>query len=203
MTETTMRVEFLSGCYNVLPSKALSELVISNMREIGAPEYTEEELEFAEKIAETVPREQKRDALRKRKVPNWEKYMDVDLVTDILDPWDEGEVSAGSTDVSDVSWNTPTMEFSTTAFVLGAPGHSWQHVACSGTSIGHKSLLFAAKVIAGSALDLITKPEMLKRAQDEFKDRMKGRKYRCPIPDELQPPLEVARATAEAVGKRS
>jgi aminobenzoyl-glutamate utilization protein B len=203
MTETTMRFEFLSGCYNVLPSKALSELVILNMREIGAPEYTEEELEFAGKIAETVPREQKRDALRKRKVPNWERYMDVDLVTDILDPWDEGEVSAGSTDVSDVSWNTPTMEFSTTAFVLGAPGHSWQHVACSGTSIGHKSLLFAAKVIAGSALDLITKQEMLKRAQDEFKDRMKGRKYKCPIPDELQPPLEVARATAEAVGKRS
>jgi len=94
------------------------------------------------------------------------------------------------------------MEFSTTTFVLGAPGHSWQHVACSGMSIGHKSLIFAAKTIAGTALDLMTKPELLKKAQDEFGKRMERRTYRCPIPDEIQPPLEVARVAAEAAEKR-
>jgi aminobenzoyl-glutamate utilization protein B len=202
MTETNLEVEFLGGCYNKLPNRALSELVTANMREIGVPRYTGEELEFAGRIAESFPKEQKRDALRNRKVPDWERYVDVDLVTDILDAWDEGEVSAGSTDVSDVSWKTPTMEFSTTAFVLGAPGHSWQHVACSGMSIGHKSLIFAAKTIAGTALDLMTKPELLKKAQDEFGKRMERRTYRCPIPDEIQPPLEVARVAAEAAEKR-
>jgi len=202
MTETGLKVEFLGGCYNKLPNRALSELVTANMREIGAPQYTEEELKFAGRIAKTFLKEQKRDALRNRKVPDWEKYVDVDLVTDILDAWDEGEVSAGSTDVSDVSWKTPTMEFSTTAFVLGAPGHSWQHVACSGMSIGHKSLIFAAKTIAGTALDLMTKPEFLKKARDEFGKRMEGSTYRCPIPDDIQPPLEVARVAAEAAEKR-
>ncbi|MDH5199648.1 MAG: M20 family metallopeptidase [Candidatus Bathyarchaeota archaeon] len=202
MTETNLEVEFLGGCYNKLPSRALSELVTANMREIGAPRYTGEELEFAGRIAKSFPKEQKRDALRNRKVPDWEKYVDIDLVTDILDAWDEGEVSAGSTDVSDVSWKTPTMEFSTTTFVLGAPGHSWQHVSCSGMSIGHKSLIFAAKTIAGTALDLMTKPELLKKAQDEFGKRMERRTYRCPIPDEIQPPLEVARVAAEAAEKR-
>ena len=202
MTETALKVEFLGGCYNKLPNRALSELVTENMREIGAPRYTGEELEFAGRIAETFPKEQKRDVLRNRKVPDWEKYIDVDLVTDILDAWDEGEVSAGSTDVSDVSWKTPTMEFSTTTFVLGAPGHSWQHVACSGMSIGHKSLIFAAKTIAGTAMDLMTKPELLKKAWDEFGKRMEGRTYRCPIPDDIQPPLEVARVAAEAAEKR-
>ncbi len=202
MTETNLKVEFLGGCYNKLPNRALSELVATNMREIGVPLYTGEELEFAAIIAESFPKEQKRDTLRNRKVPDWEKYIDVDLVTDILDAWDEGEVSAGSTDVSDVSWKTPTMEFSTTTFVLGAPGHSWQHVACSGMSIGHKSLIFAAKTIAGTALDLMTKPELLDKARDEFGKRMEGRTYRCPIPDEIQPPLEVARVAAEAAEKR-
>jgi len=202
MTGTTHRVEFLGGCYNLLPNKTLSKLVVSNMREIGPPEYTEEEMEFARKIGETVPKEQKRDALRKAEFPNWERYVDVDLVQEVLDPWDEGKVMAGSTDVSDVSWVTPTMEFGTTAFVLGAPGHSWQAVACSGMSIGHKSLIFAAKTIAGAALDLITKPELLKRAQEEFKERMKDRAYKCPIPDDVQPPLEVARAAAEAAMKK-
>jgi aminobenzoyl-glutamate utilization protein B len=197
MTDTSLEVEFLGGCYNKLPNRALSELVVANMREIGVPEYTDAELEFARRIAETVPRQQKIDALRKRKVPDWERYVDVDLVTDILDAWDEGEVSAGSTDVSDVSWKTPTMEFGTVAFVLGAPGHSWQAVACSGTSIGHKSLMFAAKTIAGSALDLLTRPELLKKAHEEQEDRLKGRAYRCPIPDDVGPPLEVARIAAE------
>ena len=197
MTDTRLEVEFLGGCYNKMPNKTLSELVVANMREIGAPEYTDEELEFAAKIAETVPRQQKIDALRKRKVPDYEKYVDVDLVTDVLDAWDEGEVSAGSTDVSDVSWKTPTMEFGTTAFVLGAPGHSWQSVACSGTSIGHKSLIFAAKTIAGASLDLLTKPDTLDRARREHEERLLGRSYKCPIPDDVQPPLEVARVAAE------
>jgi len=196
MTETRLKVEFIAGIYNLLPSKTLSGVVVRNMREVGSPSYTEEELAFAKKIAETVPREQKIDNLRKVKLPNWERYVDVDLVTDILDPWNEGEVSGGSTDVSDVSWKTPTMEFGTTTFVLGAPGHSWQAVACSGTSIGHKSLIFAAKTMAGSTLDLLTKPELLKKAKEEHEEKMKGRVYRCPIPADINPPLEMARATA-------
>ncbi len=197
MTETDLRVEFIGGCYNLLPSGALSRVVTSNMRGIGAPSYTDEELEFASRIAESFPKQQKIDNLRKQKVPDWERYVDVDLVTDILDPWDEGEVSPGSTDVSDVSWKVPTMEFSTATFVLGAPGHSWQHVACSGTSIGHKSLIFAAKTIAGSALDLMTRPELLEEAKEEHGRRLLGRTYKCPIPDDVDPPLEVARAAAE------
>jgi aminobenzoyl-glutamate utilization protein B len=95
------------------------------------------------------------------------------------------------------------MEFGTAAFVLGAPGHSWQHVACSGTSIGHKSLVFAAKTIAGSALDLFTKPDLLESAQEEHDEKMKGRSYRCPIPDHIPPPLEIARETAEKLKGRS
>ena len=197
MTDTKLEVEFIDALYNVLPNKTLSETVLTNMREVGAPEYTEEELKFAAEIAKTVPKEQKIDSLRKRKVPNWEKYVDIDLVTDIIDPWDEGETSPGSTDVADVSWQGPTIEFGTTSFVLGAPGHSWQHVACSGMSIGHKSLIFAAKTMAGTAFDLLTKPELVLRAQEEFKEKLKGRTYKCPIPRDVDPPLKTAREAAE------
>jgi len=108
MTETELKVEFIDAIYNLLPNKTLSDVVISNMRKVGVPTYTSEELEFAAKIAETVPKQQKVDSLRNRKVPDYEKFIDVDLVTDILDPWDEGEVNPGSTDVGDVSWTTPT-----------------------------------------------------------------------------------------------
>ncbi|RLI10156.1 amidohydrolase [Candidatus Bathyarchaeota archaeon] len=188
MARTTHRVEFLTGCYNLLPNKTLSELVVSNMREIGAPKHTEE-LEFARELNESIPPEQKKESLRKSKRPGWEKMLDELFDERVLDAWNEGMVMAGSTDVSDVSWVTPTMEFSTTCCILGTPGHSWQFTAQTGTSIGHKSLIFASKVIAASALDLLTKPELLKKAREEWKERLGGRVYKPPIPADLKPPL--------------
>ncbi len=189
MTETRLEVEFLKAVYNKLPSKALSELVTSNMRLIGAPKWSKEEMAFAEELSKNVPPEQKRDDLRKSKRPGWEKLEGVVMDSSVPDAWDEGEVSHGSTDVSDVSWKAPTMEFSTSTWPLGTPGHSWMNVAASGTGIGHKSLIFASKVIAASALDLLTKPELLKEAWEEQNRRTMGKTYRSPLPVDAKPPL--------------
>jgi len=202
MTETELKVGLLTAVYNKLPNKTLSELVTANMREVGAPTYTEEELAFAAEIGKTIDRQNKVDGLRKNKVPNWERYVDVDLPTDILDAWNEGEIGHGSTDVSDVSWQCPTMEFGTTCDVLGAPGHDWRFTAVSGMSIGHKSLIFAAKTMAASALDLYTKPELLKKAKEEHAKRLVGRKYTSPIPEGINPPLEIAKEAWERLKGR-
>jgi aminobenzoyl-glutamate utilization protein B len=189
MARTTHKVEFLTGCYNTLPNKTLIDLVIRNMREIGAPKHTVEEIEFAEKMNESIPPELKREGLRKSKLPDWEKMVDELFDERVLDPWDEGEEGGGSTDVADVSWNTPTLEFTTACCMLGTPGHSWQFVAQSGMSIGHKGLIFASKVIAASGLELLTNPALLKAAQDEWEERMGGKVYKSPLPADLKPPL--------------
>jgi len=140
--------------------------------------------------------------MRKAKVPNWEKYVDVDLMTDILDPWGEGETSPGSSDVGDVSWVCPTLEFGTSCNVLGAPGHSWAFVACAGSTIGHKSLVFAAKTMAGAAIDILTDGELRKAIKEEHGERLKGRTYKTPLPEGLQPPLEMARENWEKTPKQ-
>ena len=198
MTETTLSVEMDRGSYNKIPSKTLSEVVTANMRMVGAPTYSSEELAFASEIARSFPKQNKLDTLKKSKMPGWERYTDTDLPTDVLDPWDDGETSSGSTDVSHVSWNTPTMEFGTTCNVLGAPGHSWQFVATSGSSIGHKSLIFAAKTMAGAAIDLITNPELIIKAKEEHMRRMGKNVY---VPDtQRKPPLELAKQSAEKLG---
>jgi len=189
MANTTHEVEFLTGCYNMMPNKTLSELVVANMREVGAPTYTEEELEFAEELSRSIPPEQKKASLMKSRRPGWEDMVDKYFDDRALDAWNEGMVMGGSTDVSDVSWVTPTMEFGTTCNVLGTPGHSWQYTAQTGMSIGHKSLIFSSKVIAASALDLMTKPELLKKARDERSERLAGRVYVPAIPADLKPPL--------------
>ncbi|MCC6704014.1 MAG: amidohydrolase, partial [Thermomicrobiales bacterium] len=103
-------------------------------------------------------------------------------------PMRENEAGgAGSTDVADVSWITPTSQFRTACFALGAPGHSWANTSTSGSPIGHKGMLHAAKGMAISASRLIDDPALLKAAQDEFAASTAGRPYKCPIPAHVQP----------------
>jgi len=196
MARTTHEVEFIEGCHNVIPNKVLSDVVTANMREVGFPEYSASDMKFAEGIAETVPKDEKLEELRLAKRPNWESLVDTIIDTEIMDPWDDGFVWPGSTDVGDVSWTAPTMEFTTCTYVLGTGGHSWQVVALGASGVGHKSLLFAARTMAGSTIDLLTKPDMLKKAQDEFEKRKGGRKYVCPVGKDVKPPLKLARETA-------
>jgi aminobenzoyl-glutamate utilization protein B len=189
MTETELKVEFIKGIYNKIPNKVLSDAVAANMRGIGTPEYTEKELRFAEEVSKSISEDSKRTTLWKTKRPGWENLMDVVMDRTVPDAWNDGEISHGSTDVSDVSWQAPTMEFSTATYSLGTPGHSWQNVVYSGMSIGHKSLLFASKVIATTAIDFLTNPELLKAAWEELGRRRAGRTYKSPIPEDLGPPL--------------
>ncbi|MGQ9680323.1 MAG: amidohydrolase [Candidatus Bathyarchaeia archaeon] len=191
MTGTTHRVEFIKGVYNKIPNRTLSECVTSNMRLIGVPRYTDEDISFAEKVAESIPKEAKVEELRKSKRPGWEEMVDWLIDKEVPDAWNEGEVSHGSTDVSDVSWQAPTMEFSTATYVLGTPGHSWQVVAQSGSSLGHKSLLYASKIIAASIIDLLLHNDILEKAWKEHERRVAGRKYVSPIPGGLKPPLDL------------
>ena len=201
MTETTLDADHMGGIYNIIPNKTLSDIVTANMRQVGPPEYTPEELEFAAKLDATIDREQKINTIRDSKIPDWQKYVDKALDTEVHDPWDLGVVMPGSSDVGDVSWVTPAHEFLTATTVIGSPGHDWRWVATSGMSIGHKSLIFAAKTMAGAVLDLLTDPELVKAAKQEYSERLAGKTYK-PVSDS-KPPLEVARAMAEKLrGKR-
>jgi aminobenzoyl-glutamate utilization protein B len=191
MARTTHNVRFLTGVHNGLPNRPLAEIVVANMREIGAPTYTQEELEFAKELAKSVPTEQKLSRLRSSLLPNWEQLLDVDLDTNIYDPHgEERKGGGGSSDVADVAWNLPTQQFSTVMFIVGSPGHSWQNAASGGTSIGRKSSIFASKVMATSVIDLLTDPDLVEKAREDWAERMKGQVYKSPLPDDLAPPLD-------------
>ena len=191
MTKTEVKTEFIEGCYNLIPNKTIAKLIVKNMREIGLPKYSDEDLKFAEEIAKTITPEMKVAQLKKSKRPGWERLVDKLLDDEVPDPWGEGETSHGSTDVADVSWQAPTVEFSTATWILGTPAHSWQAVAQNGVGIGHKSLIFAAKVMASTVIDLLTNPDILNKAKEEHKQRINGKKYKSPIPPEHKPPIDI------------
>jgi aminobenzoyl-glutamate utilization protein B len=191
MTETELEIEFIKGIYNKIPSKVLSTVVTANMREVGTPSYTNEELEWAAELTKSVSKDAKIGSLRKTQRPGWENLVDVVMDTSVPDAWNDGIVSPGSTDVSDVSWMAPTMEFSTASWPLGTPGHSWMNVAASAHSIGHKSLIFASKVIATSGLELLSSCELRDKAWTEHAQRTMGKEYKPPIPEGMNPPLDM------------
>ncbi len=190
MAKTTSKVEFLTGCYDKLPNEVLSKLVVKEMRGIGAPKFSEEDESFAEKMGESIDINKKMNSLQKSNRPDWRSLRDVNFDTRILDDYRAGMVGAGSTDVSDVSWVTPTIEFTTTCCMLGTPGHSWQFTAQNGMSIGHRGLLFSTKVHTSTALELLTKPDLIKEVKEEWVTRLQGRTYEPPIPEGLAPPLD-------------
>ena len=107
-------------------------------------------------------------------------------VNDFLMPRFSGEVfQPGSTDVGDVSQLTPTAQLNAAVWPAGVPGHSWQIVACGKSRYAHAGLLFAGKALAGAAIDLLMRPELLAAAKEEFAGRAVG--YVCPIEPDAVP----------------
>ena len=96
----------------------------------------------------------------------------------------------GSTDVGDVSWVVPTAGFTTACWVPGTPGHSWQAVACGGTTIGKKGMQLAARMLAATAWDLFPDPKLIAAAKAEHTKRLDGRKYKPLLEKDQPPPLD-------------
>jgi aminobenzoyl-glutamate utilization protein B len=95
----------------------------------------------------------------------------------------------GSTDVGDVSWLVPTAQISVACQAFGTPGHSWQIVAQGTTSIAHKGMLTAAKILARTTADLFVQPQTIQAAKEELKEKLDGEVYACPIPAGIKPSI--------------
>jgi aminobenzoyl-glutamate utilization protein B len=169
MTGTKEEIEFITGCWEVLPNKTLSNILYKNLEDVGPPIFSEEEKQFAREIAKTFPKGQKETVLRSLSVPEFEKAMKSDLIEYVSPPEDVGKVIPGSTDLGDVSVKVPTAQCNVCTFVPGSAPHSWQVVATSGMGIGHKGMLVASKALALTAIDLLVKPDELRKAKDELR----------------------------------
>lgn len=190
MTETTMELEFLSGCYNTLMNRPIAEMIWNNMEKVGPAEFSEEDEKFARAMAENFSAEQRDRVIRRVREEHGVDLGDDCLHEGLLPPVEpKGRSGGGSTDVADVSWVTPTAQFSTACSPLGATGHSWQVTAASGMGIGHTGMLQAAKILGLTGWQLLTDPEALKKAQEAFEEDTREEKYVSPIPEGTLPPL--------------
>ena len=88
--------------------------------------------------------------------------------------------------MGDVSWQVPTAWFNTTCFAAYSQEHSWQNVSVEATSIGHKRLIYAARIIAYAAIKRYEDPSLIEKAKEEHPKRIASG-YQCPIPENAVP----------------
>jgi len=175
MTRTTLSaVQVDADMHEVLPNRTLSEIIHRNLQNIGAPKFTEEEKAFARKTQEPLGQTFDR------------------ALSEVVEPL-PAQPSQGlaSTDVGDISWFVPVGQLTVATHTFGAPGHSWQIVACTGMSIGEKGMLVAAKTLAASAIDLFQSPSVLQRAREDFARIRDPLKYITLIPEGQKAPRRI------------
>ncbi|MFB6300652.1 MAG: amidohydrolase [Halobacteriales archaeon] len=190
MTQTDVSERFLTGCYDYLPNHTVTDVVWENMETLGEIDYDEDDYAFAEELLETVSEENRQSELSDLPDDIRDEVEDHALYPEPIPAFDEGDLIAGSTEVGDVSYITPTAQFSAATWPVGTPGHSWQVVAANG-DFGQKGVTFAAKVLAGAAYDLMTDPETLEAAWEEFEEATGGEPYETPLPPEAEPPFDM------------
>lgn len=178
MTRTKLSVQVDTDCHEIIPNLALSRQLVKNMKLVGAPTFSQEEENFARQLQAPL-------------VAQFGREYPLALDTRIHPVTQNPESSKGSTDVGDISWRVPTSGIRATCFVADAPGHSWQNVSCIGSTIGEKGILFASKVLAITAVELMQNEEQILSAKAEWQQRMKGKKYFTFIPDGQTAPKSI------------
>lgn len=193
MTETRVEIDFVKGCSNLISNKVIAKKLWENLKELGAPEYTDEEMALAKAIHESVG-ESCYESLEKlaKDLDKEEKKRVLghkgEIMYQFVAPFvEKGAMSFGSTDVGDVSWNCPTAQAYVATWAAGTPGHSWQIVAQGKSGLAHKGLLYAAKAMAGAAIDMYEDPAVIKAAKEDMLETLDGDTYLCPIPDGCKP----------------
>ena len=171
MTETEQRVHMVSGSYEILENEALAKMMDSNLRTIGVPRFNADELEFARKLQNELGQGDFRP--------------DADPIETSISKF-ESTASGGSTDVGDVSWVVPTAGLNIATATRSTQAHSWSMVACSGSALGRRGALVAAKVLAATALDVFEDPALVAKAKADF-ERRKGTVAYYPLLDVLVP----------------
>jgi len=172
MADVGHKVTLISGVHELLVNRAGGAALQANLEALGPIAYTDDEIRFAKAIQEATGKPQ--------------TGMDA-----AINPLRETEENppGGSTDVGDVSYVVPTISLAATIAPHDVPWHSWAVVASGGMSLGHKGLVFAAKALAMTMVDLYENPALVEAVKAEFLERKGDYVYEGIVP-EGPPPLD-------------
>ncbi|HMK79027.1 MAG TPA: M20 family metallopeptidase [Xanthobacteraceae bacterium] len=187
MTETAVEVKVISGVSNLLGNTPLERAMQSQFERLGPPPFDAADRKYAAEIQKTLSAEDIASAYARAGMA---ARKDTPLCDFIVPFGTKGAPMMGSTDVGDVSWVVPTVQARVATHAIGTPGHSWQITAQGKSGQAKKGLVNAAKVMAGVAVEALNNPLLIADAKADLKARTEVTPYVCPMPADVQPPLQ-------------
>lgn len=169
MTGTKVDIRVVSAYADFVSSDVLDELFLQAEKEIDFTDYTQEELEYAERFAKVGPAKQNKEV----------------IMTGIN--CDKKKKAFNSTDVGDVSQVVPCSSARICCYASGTTMHTWMAVAQGKSSIAHKGMHRAANVLAASAIRLLEDTSLVDAAKKEFEQKFAGKTYTTMIPEDVKP----------------
>ncbi len=166
MTGTEVDFQMENGLYELLVNETGAKTLHQNMQLVGPIQYTAEEIRFANEIMRAYG-----DSARG--------------IDGSVKPMEQTrpDPDGGSTDVGDISYIVPEITLNAVTAPYKAPWHSWVVVACGGMSIGHKGMLFAAKSLGTTMVDLYENEQLRKDIRAEFLKRKGNEVWKAMLPD--------------------
>jgi len=172
MTGATFKETMLSACWPTRDNRTMAEIVQSNIELAGMPAWTAEEQALARAT-------QKAAGVKETGL------------TTRLSPLREAVMSTSSNDSGDITWTVPHGRITIPSNVPGVPFHHWCAAVAEATSIAHKGEVAAAKVLAGSIVDLLAHPDLMVKAKETFQLEMAGSTYKPLLPANQKPRIHL------------
>ena len=159
MTGTTYETKLISGIYEILVNRTGAAIMQDNMETLGDISFSNDEVSYANTILKESGKPQiGLDGKLKPLMPTL-------------------PATGGSTDVGDVSQVVPVIRMSATVAAKDGPWHSWAVVACTGMSIGHKGMIYAAKALSMTMADLFKEPKLVEAVKEDYRKNKSPKEY--------------------------
>ena len=188
ITGTTVDVKQVAAYSDIINNDTLNDMIEESLEKVIPVGYTEEELEYARKFQEVTTSLDK-EGLKAMAADLGKKDMLPNPLWDFIVDKNTRYGGGGSSDVGDVSWKVPTGQVYTSCYAAGTAMHSWQATAQGKSSIAHKGMLAASKVMACVGAELLMNPEKVEQAKADWKAELNGEEYPNPLPAGAKPEI--------------
>jgi len=154
MTDTKMTYRYMGSAFTRHFNKPIAQLMYENIKDVGLPEWTEDDQKLAKAVQEEVGSEP------------IGLYTELDsIITPV-----KFSLGGGSDDIADISWTVPTVTLRFPSNMPGLQGHHWSSAITMATPIAHKGATAGAKAVALTLMDLFTNPEHIDEAWTYYKE---------------------------------
>jgi len=174
MTDTEMSSRILGSAWPRHFNKVIAETMYQNIREVGLPEWSEEDQILAKAIQKEI------------NSPRDTSGMPTKL--DTIGAPLRSFVSGGSDDIGDISWKLPTVTLRFPSNIPGLPGHHWANAVAMATPIAHKGVVHGAQAEAMTLIDFFLQPELVDQAWDYFRNEQGMKQEYIPMVGEEDEP---------------